>query len=117
MDVFVMDGFFSVGFNKHCRNDELMIRARDYRDIKELSKHMTLGPILPTPDNDFPYRAIAKRSNWAGYLVATATFLSYNRLDHFVAAFNREDNPGYPPERHKAITASSAAVKNVYEGI
>ena len=48
MEIFVIEGYFSVVQDNYCRDDELMIQSRDLRDLKALAEHMTIGQILDT---------------------------------------------------------------------
>ena len=116
MEIFVIEGYFSVVQDKYCRHDELMVRARDVRDLKALAEHMTLGPVLETPDLDFPVRAIATRSNWAGFLAMQASYVHYESLEGFVSSLARAGTD-VPQERSSALSALRAAIKNTYEGI
>ena len=115
MEIFVIEGYFSVVQDNYCRDDELMIQSRDVRDLKALAEHMTIGPILDTPDLDFPVRAIAKRSNWAGFLAMQASYIHYNTLEGFITSLARAD-ADVPQERSAALSALRAAIKNTYEG-
>lgn len=81
-------GFFSI-VKKDCKDDELLVRARVYEDLKRLADRLTLpaAAIVETPRADYRYRMTAKASAIAKYLAASALAINY---DNFKASLPRK---------------------------
>lgn len=81
-------GFFSI-VKKDCGEDELLVRARVYEDLKRLADKLTLPAtaIVETPRADYRYRMTAKASAIAKYLAASALAINY---DNFKASLPRK---------------------------
>lgn len=81
-------GFFSI-VKKDCGDDELLVRARVYDDLKRLADKLTLPAtaIFETPRADYRYRMTAKASAIAQYLASSALAIDY---DNFKASLPRK---------------------------
>ena len=74
-------GFFSI-VKKDCGDDELLVRARVYDDLKRLADKLTIPAtaIVETPRADYRYRMTAKASAVAQYLAASALAIDYDNF-------------------------------------
>jgi hypothetical protein len=85
--LFTPDGFFSVvdGGEFH---KELMVRARDPRDLDRLrGSHLPeLGPNIELPGRDYPVRAFTTREALAKCLSSLALALDYSNFKSTVRA-------------------------------
>jgi hypothetical protein len=74
-------GFFSI-VKKDCSDDELLVRARVYEDLKRLADKLTLPAtaIIETPRADYRYRMAAKASAIAQYLASSALSIDYDNF-------------------------------------
>jgi len=86
--IFDATGFFSI-VKKDCGDDELLVRARVYEDLKRLADKLTLPAtvIIETPRADYRYRMTAKASAIAQYLASSALAIDY---DNFIVSLPRK---------------------------
>ena len=81
MWVFTKEGFFSAVFDKYCKRNELMIRARCKDDLIRLSKklHGFAGDsnISEFLNADYRYHMKVDRRMWADYLMNCALSIDY----------------------------------------
>lgn len=88
MWIFTKLGFFSVvqvaGDPKH-----VQIRARTHGDLARLCKlgdpELSPEQIKATPDNDYPFRIIAHRSDWLNLLEALGDEVDYTNFKSEIA--------------------------------
>lgn len=89
MWVFTRDGFFSV-VKKGCETDEVMVRARQKSDLVELGTRLNFTLCIQTDTGtDYAFRAVLKKSDWAGYLADEAMHLDY---ENFKGALSNKDH-------------------------
>ncbi len=81
MWVFTRDGFFSVIQDKHCRNEEIMVRARCRSDLCRLAiklqGYCDDDSILEIAHADYRYRLKMNKTLWADYLHRQALDINY----------------------------------------
>ena len=81
---FTKEGFFSVVFDKYCKRDELMIRARCKGDLIKLSKklHGYAGDsaISESLNGDYRYHMKVDRHMWGDYLLNYAVNIDYSEV-------------------------------------
>ena len=81
MWVFTKEGFFSAVWDRHCRGDEVMIRAHSKDDLCRLAKRI-IGYcdddlILEAEDADYRYRLKMPKTVWSDYLADCALQIDY----------------------------------------
>lgn len=78
MWIFTTDGFFSIVQDKHCKDDEVVVRARARMDIEKLNKKIGGGfEIIETPKADYLYRMIVPKRAMAQYLDSYVANMNY----------------------------------------
>jgi len=84
MWVFLNEGFFSAVFDKYCKPNEMMIRARCKGDLVRLSKKLhgysEDSDILEFENADYRYRMKVDRNMWADYLLNAALSIDYSNV-------------------------------------
>ena len=87
MWIFTPEGFFSV-VDAGEFGQELMVRARDPRDLDRLrSSYLpSLGPNVELPGRDYPVRAFVQRQEFARALADMALAIDYDNFKDTVAA-------------------------------
>lgn len=87
------DGFYSVVAN---RNDSTMVlvRARDRKDLERLSEKVNqkkkVGPIVDSPNADYPYRIHMPKKAWADYIASAASDIDYPNFKSRIGKDDRE---------------------------
>lgn len=84
MWLFTKDGFFSVVHDKYCNDDEVMIRARQKSDLKNLFEIFCEGEILTINHTDYRYRMKVNKIIWQQYLANYVQDMSYNNIKNTV---------------------------------
>jgi hypothetical protein len=88
MWIFTRDGFYSA-VHKDSKEDEFLVRSRQRADPIVLGKKLGLKiKIKETALNDYRYRAVMKKTDWAKYLAEAALELDY---DNFKNTVPRDD--------------------------
>lgn len=105
MWVFTKDGFFAAVF-KECQADEVMIKAKSEEDLAALLRQTgDDATVHRTPDSDYRFFVILKKSSWIQYLTDYVQRLDYETVrDHIVSRNDRE--------RHKAYQTVWATMYN-----
>jgi len=93
------EGFFSI-VKKSCGDDELLVRARVYEDLKRLADKLRIpaAAIIETPRADYRYRMRAKASAVAQYLAGAALAIGYDNFKGSLShrtAFDRDRARAY----------------------
>ena len=91
MWIFTKDGFFSAVFDKHCKNDELMIRSRCQDDLGRLSKKLhgysDETEIFGMEHVDYRFRMKVSKHEWTDYLRNCVYDIDYaNVKDNIIPA-------------------------------
>ena len=96
MWMFTEIGFYSIvenGFNR----DEVLVRSRVHEDLRQLllcTKHLrpldAKRPIVETPEADYPFRVVLRKSEWERCAAFIAGSINYGNFKNAVAA---DDKP------------------------
>jgi hypothetical protein len=83
MWIMTQDGFYSVTAYDTLRGGErsdaeslVVVRTRDRADLERLSAWIG-DEVIATPTADYPFRIIASRSAWSGYLAQATKDIDY----------------------------------------
>ena len=86
MWVITTDGVYSVtaydprrGGERPDAEELLIVRARVRADLERIAEHVG-GEILDTPRADYPFRTVATRNAWWGYLEAATEAIDYTNF-------------------------------------
>jgi hypothetical protein len=81
--IITQDGFYSVtafdarrGGERSDAEDLIVVRARDRSDLERVSAWIG-AEIIATPTADYPFRTIAPRNAWSGYLAQATQDIDY----------------------------------------
>ena len=89
MWMFCKDGFFSAVENRE-DNEQVMVRARDERDIRALGSKLGVEWRESGPLADYPFRLVCTKVEWAKYLAEAAVDIDYDNFkDAMSTRFDR----------------------------
>jgi hypothetical protein len=91
MWIITQDGFYSVTAYDTRRGGErsdaeglVVVRTRDRADLERVAEWIG-DEIIATPTADYPFRMIASRTAWSGYLAQATEDIDYFNFKHRVA--------------------------------
>lgn len=92
MWVFTRDGFFAASWDKDCKGDEVMIRARCREDLCRLSKRLKgfcdPAEISEDAHQDYRYRLRVQKFEWAEYLSQVSLVIDYTNIKETLASLD-----------------------------
>jgi hypothetical protein len=96
MWLFTTDGYYSIVHDKHCKDDELMVRARCREDLERLKKRLkTSGDIIKLEHADYRYRLSISREKVIQYLSRYVSKLKYSNYKNTLPTTERDRHDAY----------------------
>ena len=98
--IITQDGFYSVtaydprkGGERNDAEELIVVRARVRADLERVSAWVG-GDVIATPNADYPFRVIARREAWNGYLTEATSEIDYfnfkNRVTDRLGSFRHD---------------------------
>jgi len=83
MWIFTRDGFYSVVQDRFCKPSQVVVRARNKKDLERLIKKLDLPKepnILTFDHSDYLHRILIPRKAWAKYVFEDANDIKYRNF-------------------------------------
>jgi len=81
MWIFTKHGFFSVVQDSYCKPGQLMVRAREKKDLEKMLDWLKLKRKIKTLyEADYRYRVAIPRESWVKYCADMARYIDYSNV-------------------------------------